>query len=209
MKDLLEKKGGREYSWDEATEATRNLAGLYEVMYDCWREDQHRLRKLKDQPKGFVLDGVGYTCHICGNNTREGANWYDKYGIKCPICQEAINRKEIPGSLAKNKDSWYSKYELESDFNLKGPILRDWIKKGIIKARTVTNNGKGVHYQLFLLKDNPGFFPPKKLVKSQLVKETKDGQEYFHLEPWYRFVDPLEHLKDYGIVKYLRVTSEV
>jgi hypothetical protein len=163
-----------------------------------WQDDDWILHDV------LVEEGVGYTCFICGNHTQAGGNWYDKWGIKCTTCQRAIDRKEIPASLAKNKDSWYSKYDLESHFNLKGPILRDWIKKGIIKMRIITNDGKGVHTQLFLIKDNKDFLPPKKLVESHLVKETKDGKDWYHSEPWYKFVNPHEHLKGYKILEYIK-----
>jgi len=201
MKDLLEKKGGREYTWEEASEAAYNLAGLAEICYDQWREDQRRKRRLEESPKGFKLEG-GYSCSICRNSSP--GIWYDKWGMKCLVCQGAINRKEIPASVAKNRDSWYSKYDIESSFNIKGPALRSWIKKGILKARTVTNDGKGVHIQLFLIKDNKDTLPPKKMVDSHMVKETKDGKDWYHSEPWYRFVDPHEHLKGYKIMDYLQ-----
>jgi len=121
------------------------------------------------------------------------------------ICQDAINRKEIPASLAKNKESWYSKYDLESYFNLKGTALTNWIKKGIIKHRDVMHNGKS-HVRLFLMKDNEGFLPPKKLVESQMIKETKDAKTWFRSEPWYKFVGAEDKLKAYGIMEHLRFT---
>lgn len=205
MKDLLEKKGGKEVSWEEASDASYRLSGFVELMFDCWKEDKRREKKLEEFPNGFILDSHGYTCAICHNGTAMGQNWYDKYGIKCTICQEAINKKEIPPSLAKNRDSWYSSLDLQSSFNVDRHGLNRWIKQGIIKARTVSYNGKGVHCLLFLIKDNKGFLPPKKLVDSKLVSETdKDGKTYHHSEPWYKFVDPHEYLKGYKIMDHLR-----
>jgi DNA-directed RNA polymerase subunit RPC12/RpoP len=205
MKDLLEKEHGREFTWEEASDAAYRLTGLANLLFDAWREDERRKKKLEESPKGFRLDGVGYTCFICGDSTRAGENWYDKYGIKCTTCQKAVDRKEIPASLAKNKESWYSEFDLRSRFNLKGPTLRSWVKKGILKPRTITFDGKRVHAQLFLIKDNKDTLPPKKMVESQSVKETKDGKEWFRVEPWYRFVDPHEHLRGYKIMDYLKV----
>lgn len=208
MKTLLEKEHGREFSWKEASDAAYNLVGLVEVIYEGWEEDQRRQRKLKENPKGFVLDGVGYSCFICGAGTQKDENWYDKWGIKCGICQDAINRKEIPPSLAKNKGSWYSKYDLESAFKLKGPVLCSWIKSGLLKVRTVTNRGRGVHAQLFLIKDNKDMLPPKDMVKGHMVKEESSGDENrYSMHPWYHFVDPREHLKGYKILDYLKFTE--
>lgn len=171
-----------------------------------WKEREKVLdEKLKANPKGFHLEDAGYTCFICGNHTPEGDNWYDEYGIKCLVCQKAIDEGEIPASLAKDKDSWYSKWDLEHYFNLKGPALRKWIKEGIIKVRNVSRYGEGIHAELFLLEDNKDFLPPKSLVKSQSVRERKDGKDWYRSEPWYKFVDPFKHLKGYKIIEHMRV----
>ena len=173
---------------------------------ESWKEkEKAREEKLKANPGGFHLEGAGYACFICGEHTAEGDNWYDEWGIKCLVCQKAIDAGEIPASLAKFKDGWYSKYEIERSFNIKSPTLRKWVRDGIIKARTVSCYGKGEHTELFLIKDNKDFLPPKKLVESHTVREIKDGKEYYQMHPWYHFGDPREHLKGYRIMDYLRI----
>lgn len=207
MKDLLEKEHDREFTWEEASDAAYRLIGLAEICSDSWKEDCRRKQELKESPKGFQLDGVGYTCAICHNGTRAGENWYDKWGIKCLTCQKAIDKKIIPGSCAKNENSWYSKYDLESRFNINHHTLKKFLKLGYLRARLVRSDSGKVHAYLFLIKDNKDILPPKKLTNSQMVKETKEGQDWYHTEPWYRFVDPHEHLKGYKIMDYLVVTS--
>jgi len=206
FKKIYKKEYNKDLTDQEAYEYASSLIGLFDVLYRCEAEELKRKERLKKEPKGFHLEGVGYTCFICGNSISKEQTWYDKYGIKCMICQKSIDRKEIPPSLAKNKEGWYSKYDIESCFNVKGQTLRRWIKDGILKARTVTNDEKGVHVQLFLIKDNKDMLPPKKLVESRTVKETIEGKDWYHVEPWYRFVDPHEHLKNYKIMNYLRIT---
>lgn len=196
---------GGEFRWEEAAEAVSNLVRLAELGAEFQIEEQRRQDLLKENPKGFQLDGVGYSCFICGGNTQPHDNWYDKWGIKCMTCQKAIDRKEIPASLAKNKESWYSSYELQDRFNIKGPTVTKWVRHGIIKARTVTRDGKGVHFRLFLVKDNKDFLPPKKLTESHGVSEFRDGHEWFWSEPWYQFFDPKEHLKGYGILEHIQL----
>lgn len=204
LKEIMEKKSGKEVSWDDASEAARNLAGLAEVLFDCWVEGKKREKKLEESPKGFPLEG-SYSCLICGQGgDRNGGIWYDKWGQKCMVCQAAVDRGEVPGWAAKHHDSWYSKYALESRFNLKAPALRKWIKEGIIKPRNVLREDGRVHYQIFLLYDNRGFLPPKRLTKSEMVREEKDGQTWLRSEPWYKFVEPYEHLKGYRIMEYMR-----
>ena len=90
--------------------------------------------------------------------------------MKCLICQRAIDKGEIPASLAKNKDSWYTKYDFDRYFNVRGPTLNKWVRSGILKARTVSHYGKGVHTQVFLINDNKDFLPPKKLLESKRAR---------------------------------------
>lgn len=205
MKDLIEKKEGKEITWEEATDSAYRLAGLAEICFEHAKKELGWKKKLEEFPKGFLLEG-GYSCIICRQGGDHcGGIWHDKYGHKCMICQKSINRKEIPASVATKEDSWYSAYDLESYFNIKGPTLRSWVKKGILKPRIITYDGKGEHMQIFLIKDNKDTLPPKKMLKSQMIKEAKDGQDWFHSEPWYRFVNPHEYLKGYKIMNYLRV----
>ncbi len=208
FKDILEKKEGKQISWEEASEGAYNLTGLVKLMFDLSVKDQRRKNKLKEFPKGFHLEGIGYTCFICGDSVSNEETWYDKHGIKCLVCQKAIDKKIIPATAASNKDSWYSKYDIESCFNVDRHALNRFVKQGILKPRIVPGETGRAHVQIFLIKDNKDTLPPKKLTESRLVKETKDGKEWFHSEPWYRFVDPHKHLKGYKIMDYLKVTHE-
>ena len=207
FKDIMEKEYDKEVSWEEASEGAYNLLRLGEILLDGAIEDQQRQKKLEESPKGFHLEGNGYTCFICGNSASKEDTWYDKYGIKCMTCQKAINRRDIPASLAKNKDSWYSRWEIERSFNVKAPTLRRWVKEGILKARTVRRSDKRPHVQLFLIKDNKDTLPPKKMVESKMVR-VEGAENSYRMEPWYRFVDPHEHLKGYKIMDYLQVTQD-
>jgi len=196
---MTTEEGSKFWAEKHNLEQLAKLGKEFKEQEDSWQE------KLKQNPKGFILDGIGRTCAICRNPSREDGSWYDKWGIKCLVCQKAIDEGEIPPSLAKEEDSWYRKFDLEHYFNLTPPAIRKWIKEGILKARTVSYYGKGVHVELFLLKDNKGFLPPKKLLKSHSVSEVKDGKTWTHMEPWYRFVDPFKHLAGYKIMDYMRL----
>jgi len=207
FKDLLEKKTGKEVSWEEATDGAYRLSRLAEILFDSYIEDQRRKKKLEEFPRGFHLEGVGYSCFICGDSISNEETWYDKYGIKCLICQKAIDKKIIPASAAKDRDSWYSKYDLESRFNINHHTLKKFIKQGILKPRIIPNSNGSQHVMIFLIKDNKDTLPSKKLTEPQTVKETKDGKDWYRMEPWYKFVDPYEYLKGYKIMDYLKVSS--
>lgn len=199
---------GKDLPWEEASDAAHNLARLVEIMYDGWILDQRRKKRLEESPKGFHLEGVGYTCAICKDSVSDEQTWYDKWGIKCLTCQQAIDKKIIPGSAAKNDESWYSAYDLKSRFCINRHALRRFIKGGVLKPRIVPNENGTPHAYLFFVKDHKDTLPPKKLTESRLVKEVKDGKEWLHSEPWYKFVDPHEALRGYKIMNYLRVTNE-
>jgi hypothetical protein len=162
-------------------------------------------KKLDENQKGFHLDGTGYTCAICGEATPKDDNWYDKWGIKCLVCQWAIDHKGIPPSLAKNKDSWYKKYDFERYFNVRTQTLNKWVRNGVVKARRVSKYGEGVHTEVFLIKDNKDFLPPKKLLESKRGRVLVDGKEEVRMLDWYCFGDPKEILKNYKIMDYLRI----
>ena len=206
FKDILEKEKGMKVSWEEASEGAQNLTDFVELLFDCYVRDQKRKKKLEENPKGFHLEGVGYTCFICGDSISNEQTWYDKYGIKCLVCQKAIDKKIIPATAAKNEDSWYSRYDIEHCFNIDRHALNRLVKQGVLKPRTVINESGRPHVQIFLIKDNKDTLPPKKMTESSFVEEKKDGKSWYHSEPWYRFVDPHKHLKGYKIMDYLKVT---
>ncbi len=208
MKDLLEKKSAKTITWDEASEAAYNLAGLVDIIFDQYLIDEKRKRKLKESPEGFPLNG-DYTCSICGYGARTDDNWYDKWGIKCLTCQKAVDKKIIPGSITKYKHQWYSKYDLESRFNFNHHFIKKLIKNEVLKARIVPNESGRPHAYLFLIKDNKDFLPPKKLTESQGVSwKGEDGKTWFRSEPWYKFhEDALDVIKDYKISNYLQITN--
>lgn len=173
---------------------------------DEWKEkEEARAKKLEENPKGFHLEGTGYTCAICHDSTPKGDNWYDKWGIKCLVCQHAIDKGEIPASLAKNKESWYTRYDFDRYFNVKGSTLNKWVRNEIVKPRIVSKYGEGVHTQVFLIKDNKDFLPPKKLLESKRGKLAGQNESESRLYPWHCFGDPHEILKGYKIMDYLRV----
>lgn len=206
FKELLEKESGREVTWAEASEGSYNLVSLVDLLLKMAHKEHLWKQRLLTEPKGFSLEGNGRTCALCKKSMSEDENWYDKWGLKCKICQRAIDKKIIPGSILKNNKLWYSEYDLSDRFNLKKKHITSWIKEGIIKSREVKNDNGTTYTRIFLIKDNKGFLPPKEMVDPKLVKETRSGKDWYHSEPWYKFVDPFKHLKDYRIMDYMKIS---
>jgi hypothetical protein len=210
MKDIraaLETDHGRPFSDSEVEKVADFLKRMAEIQVEIFLEGQDRQRQLTQSPGGFHLEKKGYSCRICQGGASGKNSWFDEHGLKCGTCQEAINRKIIPPSVATDPDSWYSAYELESNFGLTAPVRRKWIKKGLLIVREIAVSGKQRGLQLFLISDNAAMLPPKHLVQGGIVREMIDGQEWHSSRPWYWFVDPKEHLKGYKILEYLSFSS--
>jgi len=208
LRKLLEKQYKREITNTELFEAEHWLRGYAEFVGDFGVKEYKRQEKLKENPKGFHLEGQGYTCFICGNSVSNEQTWYDKHGIKCLVCQKAIDDKIIPATAASNKDSWYSAYDIEHSFFINRHGLRRLVKEGLLKPSIVLGSSGRSHVQLFFIDDNKGILPPKKLTEWPLVKFQKDGQDWYHSEPWFVYKDPIETLKDYKILDYIKTLQE-
>jgi hypothetical protein len=199
-------KGGEEMGRDEANLALGNLAGLFTVLADIAWTEKKLEAKLEEFPKGYaIMDGKTYTCFLCGISIKDEELWYDKWGKKCLTCQKAINRKVVPGSACKDRESRYKAWELESSFKLTRPSIRKLVKEGILKERKVLNQNGRVHERLFLLKDNKGILPPKKLLESTHVPIRNNT---FRVIQWYDYQEPAVVLKDYKLYEHLRELQE-
>lgn len=197
-----------EEGWKYA-DGKRNLEGLSELMNKIQEEEKAREERLKEHPEGFAITRNGGSCPLCGQYEygQDIEYWYDKWGSKCLVCQKAIDRKEIPGSLLKFKDSWYSDWEMKDRFNLKTPTLRKWEKDGVLKARTISRYGKGVQAHLFLIKDNKDFLPPKEFTKSRGYSYEKDGKTWHTTAQWYCYADLRKKVEKYKIMNYIKIVE--
>ncbi len=207
LKATLEKDHGREFTWDEAHQAMKDLMVFAGLLVKTAQKEFSLEEQLKESPKGFHLDERG-TCLICGSICEGENTWFDKYGLKCSTCQQAINSKIIPGTISLKKDIWYSKLELEIYFNIGKADLNRFIKLNVLQPRIITGKGKRPHFYLFLLRDNKKVLPPKNLLRSRTVKTMHNGEEYYTQEYWYEFADEklIQRLSKYEIIHYLKET---
>lgn len=170
FKELLKKEHpDKQFSDSEARESAQSLLNLVSVLWDCWRDEEMRKKRLEKEPKGFMLED-GRTCCIC----RETSNqiWYDKHGMKCMSCQNALNKRIIPVSACKNEDNktFFTSYDLQRDLELHSSTIRKMIREKKLTPRNIpTENGQGTHYQIFLKKENASF------LESLVKVKTKDG----------------------------------
>ena len=152
FKDLCEKEGIKYETDEEYRSAGSNMVELVDLLIQMDIEERGRKKRLEDEPKGFALEGKGRNCSLCGYGVYESDGWYDKWGFKCMNCQDAVNKKKIPGSLCGDYD--HKKYMTDSTLSWKSGLhtqtIRKLIRRGDIIARQIP---KGPY--LVLRKDNP------------------------------------------------------
>lgn len=202
------KKHGTVITEEEAVKVLEFMDKMARLAIDQYTKEAEWKTKLRDFPEGYVFEISGYGCRICGGSTKGG--WYDRFGLKCGLCQKAINQGIIPGEITSDKTLYYTEYEIDRDFSLTGKALTQWLRQGIIRARTITGeNGKSKHYRIFLLDDNAGFLPPKAMLEChESVEVEKNGEVWQRSLRWYHCQeDPINYIKDYGISRYLKTTG--
>ncbi|MFA5967158.1 MAG: hypothetical protein WC805_01390 [Patescibacteria group bacterium] len=168
---IFKKEYGKEMPREEAVESAHNLMNLMEVLFKSAHAELTRQERLKKEPKGFHIEGGDYTCSICHATISNDQTWYDKFGIKCLICQRAVEQKKVPGSVCKNRDSWYSDWELKDYYGIHYSQAKKLIREGVLKARIIPGPEKKPYFHLYLLKDNPGVLQPKPKAVIQRVGE--------------------------------------
>jgi hypothetical protein len=207
LKDSLEKDYGREFTSEEVERAYSNLNIFAQLLYKSFQKDHQLKVQLRAKPQGFPVVKGG-NCLLCGTVTSLENSWYDKNGLMCLPCHEAIKSELIPVSAISDKDSWYSKHELETFFNLKGADLRKCIRDEFLINTCVLKKNKKVHLELFLISDNDEVLPPKDLIKNRVKKISRNGKEYFISERWFEYADEnmMHDLCKFRIVEILTYT---
>ena len=158
---IYKKEYGKELPPEESRESAQNLVDLMELLAKCAHKDFLRQERLKKEPKGFHIEGQGYNCSICYASISDDETWYDQFGIKCPICQKAVEQKKVPGSVCKDRDAWYSNGELKDYYGIHYSQAMKLIREGVLKVRVVMGPNRKPYYYLYLLKDNLGVLQSK------------------------------------------------
>ena len=152
FKEICDKEGIKYDSELEMQQSADNLVRFVDTLVKIDQKEREYKRRLKNEPKGFALEGKGRNCSLCGRSVYEGDGWYDKWGFKCLTCQNAVDKKIVPGSMCG--DWKHNKCITDSDLTYKSGLhvqtIRKLIRQGKIKARQIPNGP-----YLILRKDNP------------------------------------------------------
>lgn len=151
FKALCKKKDMHYDTEAEYREAARNLVQYIKLTYDLAREHYGWERRLKKEPSGFAIASVGRSCCLCHQSVM-GEVWYDKWGMKCMTCQEALNKKIVPGYVFIDSDNnrHITASQLSWKYGLHQQTISKLIRQGRIKPRIIP---KGI--TLFLKSENP------------------------------------------------------
>ena len=133
-------------------EEHRRLVHYFNLLIEIDQQEKARYAKLKDSPKGYAMDGEGRECGLCFKSAYDTPGWFDKWGFKCSNCQDAVNKRKIPGSLCGDfrHEKSIPDTVLASRLNISVRTIRMKIKDGEIIGRRIP----GGPYMI-LRKDNP------------------------------------------------------
>lgn len=132
-------------------EEVKRLAQFMEVLVQIDQQQKRLFARLNNEPKGFNLKGDGRNCSLCGNHVYVDG-WFDKGGFKCLNCQDAVNKKKIPGSLCRdyNHNKSITDTQLAMKMGVTVHAIRKLIRDGKIIGRRIPNGP-----YMILRKDNP------------------------------------------------------
>ncbi|MCX6717212.1 MAG: hypothetical protein NTU76_00865, partial [Candidatus Taylorbacteria bacterium] len=177
FKKIYKEKFNKELTDAEASESANNLVGFFELLWKSSLRDMQREEILKKEPKGFhIADGI-YNCMVCRRTVTGDESWYDQWGVKCLLCQKAVEDGTIPGFVCTDHDSHYKTWELKDKFKIHPQTARKMVRLGELKARIVTTE-KGEPYEyIFLKKENPQlicrYSPERKSYDRHRKKESE------------------------------------
>jgi hypothetical protein len=141
FKNSLMERGADYETDEEYIQAFKNLVGYFDVLIEMDQDERKRKHRLIAEPKGYTMAGEGRNCSLCGHGVYTEDGWYDKWGFKCKNCQNAVDKKTIPGSMCG--DSNHEKCITDSDLAYTSKLhlktIRELIRNGDIKARQIPN----------------------------------------------------------------------
>lgn len=168
FKELCDKKGIKYGTEAEYREAAYNLVEYVRLTLELAREHRGWEERLKKEPKGFAISSNGRSCCLCHTSVL-GEVWYDKWGMKCMTCQNALNKKIIPGYVFKDKDNsrHVTASQLNWKFGLHNQTIKKLIRQGKLTPRIIPNG-----IMLFLKTENPSL---PDIIQAELNSKHKSG----------------------------------
>lgn len=132
-------------------EELKRVAQYFEILIEIDQSEKTRFRRLEQEPKGFSIPGEGRSCPLCRQSIHN-EGFFDRWGFKCLNCQNAIDKRIIPGSVCKDWENKKSIADTALAMELEISIhkIRKLIREGKIIGRHIPNGP-----YMILMKDNP------------------------------------------------------
>lgn len=94
---------------------------------------------LKTSPKDLLWTAKAANVGYVSNPYNDTPGWFDKWGFKCSNCQDAVNKRKIPGSICGDYQHERSTPDtiLASKLNISVRTIRKKIKDGEIIGRKI------------------------------------------------------------------------
>jgi hypothetical protein len=158
-KKIFEDKSGREWSDEEVRDAAERLTRFYSILFDIYKEEKLKEKKLEEFPNGYHLedrDGQ-YHCRICHRYIKGKDTRYDKYGLKCMDCQRNIDNGVIPGEICKDDSLWFKGWQLKSDLGIHPQTAKKLVRGGKLKVRELKDEDERTYFRVYLVRENKEF----------------------------------------------------
>jgi len=159
FKKIFEEISGRDWSDSEVRESVERLTRFYSILFNTYKEEKLKEKKLEEFPNGYHLedrDGQ-YHCRICYRYIEGKDTWYDKYGLKCMDCQRNIDNGVIPREICKDEDLWFKNWQLKSDFGIHPKTAKKLVREGKLKVRELKNEEEESYFKVYLVSENKEF----------------------------------------------------
>lgn len=139
FKKIYCKEAGKEINDKDAYTAASNLVEVFKALMEMDQDQKALERRLVDEPNGFALPAGVSVCRLCDNYTEEPF-WYDKWGSKCMRCQEALNKKIVPGYVFKDYDNkrHVTSKDLYSEFGIRYQTLKKLMRQEKLRGRELS-----------------------------------------------------------------------
>lgn len=157
LRNIFKEEYGKELNDQELHDSAYNLVGFFDTLMKCAHKDVISHLRLEKEPDGYQPEDGERKCVLCGYYTPAVDSWVDKNGLKCKLCQKALNDGIIPGPVYKNKAKWFSFEDLKEQFDIPPATARSLVKKGELKSRVIPNDTGKPHFTVFLREDNYQF----------------------------------------------------
>lgn len=132
-------------------EELKRVVQYFEILIEIDQAEKARFRRLDQEPKGFSISGEGRSCSLCKQSIHN-EGFFDKWGFKCLNCQNAIDKRIIPGSVCRD---WENKKSIaDTNLAMELGISIHKIRK-LIRERKIIGRRIPSGPYIILQKDNP------------------------------------------------------